>query len=170
MLSVDGFDGSQNIRAFVFNLFVLFGWLWCYNLNKMNLFGLSFILQIYITHQIPSCKVWNLCGKIFLESSCLLFMLHTCIDWSFILGLCKCQGTPGSEQTWNLKSKWLQWDSKPNPLSLETNSQQFRQTSPMIEFWCENLSSGLLAMCIYLVANTYWVNLHSQIVLTMEKT
>ena len=47
ILSVDGFDGSRNIRAFIFNLFVLFVWLWYYNLNKMNLFGLSFILYIF---------------------------------------------------------------------------------------------------------------------------
>ena len=44
ILSVDGFDVSRNIRAFIFNLFVLFVWLWYYNLNKINLFGLSFIL------------------------------------------------------------------------------------------------------------------------------
>ena len=58
MLSVDGFDGSRNIRAFIFNLFVLFVWLWYYNLNKMNLFGLSFVL--YFFKLSYGSNFWNL--------------------------------------------------------------------------------------------------------------
>ena len=46
MLSVDGFDGSRNIRAFIFNLFVLFVWSY-HNLNKINLFGLSLSFYIF---------------------------------------------------------------------------------------------------------------------------
>ena len=41
------FDGSRNIRVFIFSVFVLFVWLQYYNLNKMNLFGLSFILYFF---------------------------------------------------------------------------------------------------------------------------
>ena len=55
ILSVDGFDVSRNIRAFIFNLFVLFVWLWYYNLNQINLFGLSFILYLNIT---PMKRAW----------------------------------------------------------------------------------------------------------------
>ena len=35
------------MRAFIFNLFVLFVWLWYYNLKKTNLFGLSFNLYFF---------------------------------------------------------------------------------------------------------------------------
>ena len=40
----------------------------------------------------------------------------------------KFQGTPCSKQAQYLKFKWLQRDSNPKPLSLETNIQPFSQT------------------------------------------
>ena len=52
----------------------------------------------------------------------------------------ECQGTPCSKQTRHLKFKWQQWDSNPQPLSLQTNTKRFCQTGRMIKLCCEYLS------------------------------
>ena len=43
-----------------------------------------------------------------------LIMSHTCFRvYIFTLCLPECQGTPCLTQAWNLKFKWLQWNSNP---------------------------------------------------------
>ena len=52
----------------------------------------------------------------------------------------ECQGTPCSKQTRYLKFKWQQWDSNPQPISLQTNTKRFSQTGRRIKLCCEYLS------------------------------
>ena len=47
----------------------------------------------------------------------------------------ECQQTPCSKQEWNLKFKWPQLDSNPEPLSLQTNTQPFGQTGRLWTKW-----------------------------------
>ena len=63
---------------------------------------------------------------------------------------CSCQGTPFSKQARNLKFKWLEVDSNPEPRSSYTNIQSvwpngwvfiYKLTRPGFEFSCSHLTS-----------------------------
>ena len=76
--------------------------------------------------------------------------------------LTECQGTSCSKQMPYLKFKWLQLDSTPQPLNLQTNTQPFNQTGQMIELCCDYLS----VLCIWLyvlfmLRRRFIVNPHS---------
>ena len=74
----------------------------------------------------------------------------------------ECQGTPCSKQARNLKFKWLQLDSNPQPLSSSTNTQPFSQTGQMIELCCEYLSVRCIWLYVLIMSRTrFRVNPHS---------
>ena len=60
---------------------------------------------------------------------CMFLSWHIRVsEWIQTLQLPECQRTPCSKQAWNLKFKWLQLDSNPEPISSLTNTQPFGQT------------------------------------------
>ena len=58
-------------------------------------------------------------------------------EWIHTLQFPECQETPCWKQAWNLKFKWLQWDSNPQSLISPKNNQPFSQIGQMIELSCE---------------------------------
>ena len=66
-------------------------------------------------------SIWNPsnceceCDK---SCDCMFLSCHVCVsEWIHNLQLPECQGTPCLKQARNLKVKWLQLDSNPEPLS-----------------------------------------------------
>ena len=71
----DGFDGSQNIRAsIILTYFVLFSWLWHYNLSKMN--GLSFSW-----YPLTSAENLQILSALFLSCQKTCYLLCTIEQW-----------------------------------------------------------------------------------------
>ena len=50
-----------------------------------------------------------------------------------------------------MKFKWQQRGSNPQPLSSQTNTQPFSQTSLMVELCCEYLSVQCIWLCYYVI-------------------
>ena len=62
-------------------------------------------------------KIKNICNVNL--NNCMFLSCCICIsEWIHTLYLPEYQGTPFSKQAWNLKFKWLQLDSNPQPHSL----------------------------------------------------
>ena len=60
--------------------------------------------------------------------NCMFLSCHICVsEWIHTLYLPECQGTPFLKQVQYMKFKWLQWDSNPQPLSSQMNTQPFGQ-------------------------------------------
>ena len=73
-----------------------------------------------------------------------------------IVELPECQGTPRSKQAWNLKFKWLQLDSNPEPFSSSTNTQLFCQTDKLIQLSSDYIfTQHHLIVCFYHVTHTF---------------
>ena len=87
--------------------------------------GLSCLLSFYL---------YGARGCMFL--SCRVRVL----EWIYTLQLPECQGTPFSRQGWNLKVKWLQVYSNPEPLNSKAKIQSFCRMGQMIELCSEYLS------------------------------
>ena len=82
--------------------------------------------------------------------NCMLFSCHVRVsEWIYTLQLPECQGTPCSKQARNLKFKWLQLESNPEPLISETNTQPFGQTGETIELRLSNYLYGVFD-CMFL--------------------
>ena len=78
---------------------------------------------------------------------CMLLSCHGRLsEWIHTQRLPECQETPSLKQEPNLKFKWQQRDSKPQPLSSKTNTQPFSETGQMIKLCSEYLS----VRCIWL--------------------
>ena len=72
------------------------------------------------------------------------------------------QGTSCTKQVPYLKSKWLQWNSNPQLLSSQTNTQPFSRTGQMIALCCEYLSVRCIWLYVLIISSTrFRVNLHS---------
>ena len=61
-------------------------------------------------------------------------MSHTHLERIYILWLLNCQEIPCSGQLQYRKTNRLQWDSKKQPLMLQTNNQPFSQTQWMFTY------------------------------------
>ena len=82
--------------------------------------------------------------------------------WIQTLYLPECQGTPCSKQARNLKVKWLERDSNPEPLSSSTNTQPFGQTGQMLELCSEYFPVRCIWLYILVMPRTpFRVNPHS---------
>ena len=81
-----------------------------------------------------------------------------------------CQGHFCPKQAPYLKFKWRQWDSNPQPLSTETNTQPFSQAGQMIELCCEYLSVPcILLYVIIILSASFRVNRHSIVCLNVKE-
>ena len=58
------------------------------------------------------------------------------------------------KQARNLKIKWPQLDSNPQPLTSSTTTQQFSQTDQMIELCCECLSVWYIWLYVFVMSRT----------------
>ena len=73
-------------------------------------------------------------------SDCMFLSCHVRVsEWIHTLKLPECQGTPCSKQARNLKVKWLQLDSNPEPLSKTSRKNWFQKlkwyrTSSFLQF------------------------------------
>ena len=84
--------------------------------------------------------------------------------WIHTLQLPECQETPCLKQAPDLKIKWLQRDSNPQPLTLSTNTQPFGQTSQMMELCCEYLSVRCIWLNVFIMSRrSFRVNPHSTV-------
>ena len=94
---------------------------------------------------------------------CMLLSCHIPVsEWLHTLYLPQCQGTPCSKQARNLKVRWLQRDSNPEPLSSLTNTQPFGQTGQMLELCSEYFSVRCIWLYILVMPRTpFRVNPHS---------
>ena len=71
---------------------------------------------------------------------CMFLSCHVCIsEWIHTLQLPDCEGTGCSKQVQKLNFKWLELNWNPQPITLKTNTQPFRQTIQMIDLRCEYL-------------------------------
>ena len=85
-------------------------------------------------------------------------------EWIHTLQLPECKGTPCSKQAPYLQIKWLQRDSNPQSLSVETNTQPFSQTGQMIELSCEYLSVRCIWSYVFIMSrSSFRVNPHSTV-------
>ena len=86
---------------------------------------------------------------------CMFLSCHVHVsEWIHTLYLPEYQGTPCSKQVRNLKFKWLQLDSNPQPFSSQTNTQPFSQTGFLRSVWlnvwlfvCELISCAFECSC-----------------------
>ena len=84
-----------------------------------------------ILHSRPTYKnllFKHFTKKVFLIESvnfdCIFLPCHVHVsEWIHTLKVPECQGTPCPKQARNLKVKWLQLDSNPEPLSSQRNTQ-----------------------------------------------
>ena len=73
--------------------------------------------------------------------NCMFLSCHVRIlEWIHTLYFSECQGFSCSKQARYIKFKWLQWDSNPQTLSSQINTQPFGQTGQIIELCCEYFS------------------------------
>ena len=87
-------------------------------------------------------------------------------EWIHALYLPEYQGNRCSEQAPNLKFKWLQLESSPEPLSLSTNTQRFGQTGQMTALCSYYLSLWWIWLYVLLMSITrFRVNPHSIVAL-----
>ena len=85
-----------------------------------------------------SRKLWiwsHLMKKSLMENFIFCAMLKAFLNFRMTLGSQKSR-----KYQENLKSRWQQHDSNPQPLSLYLNFQPFSQSSQMIELCCESFS------------------------------
>ena len=94
---------------------------------------------------------------------CMFLSCHLRIsEWIHTLQLPECQGTPCLKQARNLKFKWLQLDSNPQPLSSYTNTKPFSQAGRMIELCCEYLFVRWIWLYVLIMlCRSFTVNPHS---------
>ena len=94
---------------------------------------------------------------------CMFLSSHVGVsEWIHTLYLHECQGTNCLKQAQNLKLKWLELDSNPEPLSSSTNTQPFCQTDKMIEVCPDCISGQSIWLCFFIIWRTrFRVNPHS---------
>ena len=83
-------------------------------------------------------------------------------EWIHTLEFPEYQGTPSSKQARNLQFRWLQLNSKQQPLSSSTNTQPFSETGQMIELCWEYSSVRSIWHYVFVMWYTnFKVNRHS---------
>ena len=86
---------------------------------------------------------------------CMFLSCHVRVrEWIHTLQGPDCEGTPCSKEAPYLNIKWLQRDSNPQPLSLQTNTQPFSQTGQMIELSYEYLSVPSIWLYVFIMSRT----------------
>ena len=73
-------------------------------------------------------------------------------EWIQTLYLHECPGTPCWKHVQNLKFKWLQLDSNPEPLSLWKNTKLFGKTDQIIELCSQYLSVRCIWMSVLVMS------------------
>ena len=94
---------------------------------------------------------------------CMFLSCHVRVSWWIhTLYLTDCQGTPSSKQARNLKVKWLQWVSNPEPLSPLASTQPKGGTGQMLELCSDYLSVRCIWLYILVMPRTrFRVHPHS---------
>ena len=104
-----------------------------------------------------------LCTYLYSAFDCLFLSRHVRIsEWIHILQLPEFQGTGCLKQARNLKFKWLQLDSNPELLILETNNEPFMHTGQMTELCSEFISVRSVWLYVLVLSRMcFRVNRHS---------
>ena len=103
---------------YVFWFFFSLNGVW-YNENmQVDMFVIKSFWYCTSFNFFAFCLSWNFLRFYSSRFNCMFLSCHVCsLEWIHTLQLSECQGTPCSKQVRNLKVKWLQLDSNPEPLS-----------------------------------------------------
>ena len=97
-------------HKFYFLHFFFFFLVWNVNVSPRDEFIFRFLRRFIVKKETQSLKL----DSVLLD--CMLLSCHVRVsEWTLILWLPECQGTPCSKQARCLKFKWLQRDSNPQP-------------------------------------------------------
>ena len=103
LVSKNMYLASMKLLAYTF-----VWWSWMHN-------GLTFLSYLMPMKNLPSVFFGHIQTH---QIYCMLLSCHVRVwEWIYTLYLPECQGTPSSKQARYLKFKWLQRDSKLQPLS-----------------------------------------------------
>ena len=124
------------------------GQIWSLSDSKANGIWNHFVRKRTLNHLTKLSKWLRYVVSYLYDAFYCMFLSCQVSVWELIhtLQFRDCQGTLCSKKALNLKFKWLQRDSNPEPLSLQKNAQPFSQTGEIIDLCCEYLS----VRCIWL--------------------
>ena len=123
------------------------------------------VLKRTFNHLVKLAKSLSCVQSTYLQTvfDCMFLSCHVRVSWWIhTLYLPQCQGTPCWKKERNLKLKWLQQDSNPEPLSSLTNTQPIGETGQTLELCSEYFSVRCIWLSILVMPRTpFTVNPHS---------